>query len=292
MPAALRSVPARFRKDQGFMLASAMSFAALLCLAPLTLILFSLAGYLMESDTIAEYLFDAAALLLPAYGRELGEFFAFLTRERAVVGLVGVLSWMVFATQFFSLMRTVLNRIFGAPARRGLIHGFAVDLLMVVAIGSLAIGFTGTILAVVTLGDMAVRLVPGAPSPSQWLKQLLSLPLMYLSGVGLLFLLYRTLPNTAVPARAAAIATFAVTIAWEAARWIFTAYVATFGTYGRLYGSFGAAIAALVWIYYSAVIFVLGAELAALLAGSRDNVPGLAARPTPAQDPPPQEVGA
>jgi hypothetical protein len=32
---------------------------------PLALILFSVAGYLMESDAIAEYLFDAAALRLP-----------------------------------------------------------------------------------------------------------------------------------------------------------------------------------------------------------------------------------
>lgn len=60
-------------------MASALSFSALLCLAPLTLILFSVAGYLMESDRIAKYLFDAATLLIPAYGRELGEFFSFLT---------------------------------------------------------------------------------------------------------------------------------------------------------------------------------------------------------------------
>jgi membrane protein len=94
-----------------------------------------------------------------------------------------------------------------------------------------------------------------------------------------------------VPARAATIATLAVTIAWEAARWIFTAYVLTFGTYGNLYGSFGAGIAALVWIYYSAVIFVLGAELAALLAAralASGRATGLASSP----DQPPQEANA
>ncbi len=264
--ATLRTIPGRFRKDEGFLMASALSFAAELCLVPLTLILFSLAGYLMESDTIADYLFDAATLLLPAYGRELGEFFSFLVSQRAVVGLVGILSWMVFAAQFFSLMRTVLNRIFRAPARRGLVHGFAVDLLMVVAIGSLAILFSVSIFVVLTLGDVAAHLFPGAPSPSAGLRRLVSLPVMYMMGVGLLFLLLRALPNTRVPARAALIATLAVTVAWEGARWIFTAYVVTFGTYGSLYGSLGAGVAALVWIYYSMVIFVLGAELAAVVA--------------------------
>jgi membrane protein len=247
-------------------MASALAFAAELCLAPLTLILFALAGYLMESDKIADYLFDAATLLLPAYGRELGEFFSFLVRQRAVVGLVGVLSWMVFATQFFALMRTVLNRVFRAPGRRGIVHGFAIDLLMVVAIGALAIVFSASILMVLTLGDIAARLVPVALLPSTGLRRAISLPVMYLTGVGLLFLLFRALPNARVPARAAAIGTLAVTIAWEGARWVFTAYVVLFGTYGNLYGSFGAAIATLVWIYYSAVIFVLGAELVALVA--------------------------
>jgi membrane protein len=264
--AALRETSVRFRDDQGFFMSSALSFAALLCLAPLTLILFSLAGFLMASDRIADYLFDAATLLVPAYGRELGEFFAFLTRERAVVGLIGIMSWAIFAAQFFSLMRTVLNRVFRAPARRGIVHGFAVDLLMVIAIGSLAIIFTVLLFIVVALHDVAARMVPGAPTLSGELKRLVSLSIMYATGVGLVYLVFRALPNTTVPRRAALIGTAAVTVAWEGARWIFTGYVVLFGTYGKLYGSFGAGVAALVWIYYSAVIFVLGAELAAVVA--------------------------
>src|SRR2546427_6057894 len=87
--------------------------------------------------------------------------------------------------------------------------------------------------------------------------------MMYVLGVGLLFLLYRALPNMKVPARAAGIATLVVGIAWEGARGVFTAFVGMFGTYGRLYGSFGVGIAGLVWVYYSAIIFLLGAELPA-----------------------------
>src|SRR5207245_7681132 len=157
---------------QGFLMASAISFVALLCLAPLVLILFSLAGYLMESDKIADYLFDAATVLLPAYGRELGEFFSFLTRERAVAALVGVLSWGIFTTQFFSVIRTVVNQVFRVPVRRGLVRGFAVDLLMVVIVGSLAIIFIGAIFVVVPLGDIDVQMVPGTQLSSARLRQI------------------------------------------------------------------------------------------------------------------------
>src|SRR2546429_8109212 len=261
--AALRTIPARFFRDQGFLMASAISFAALLCLAPLVLILFSLAGYLMESDKIADYLFDAATVLLPAYGRELGEFFSFLTKERAVAGLVGVLSWGIFTTQFFSVIRTVVNQVFRVPVRRGLVRGFAVDLLMVVIVGSLAIIFIGAIFVVVTLGDIAVQMVPGTQLSSARLRRLVSHPMMYVLGVGLLFLLYRALPNMKVPARAAGVATLVVGVAWEGAGGGFTAFVGVFGTYGRLYGSFGGRLPGPAWVYYSPIIFVLRAPRAA-----------------------------
>ena len=45
-------------------------------------------------------------------------------------------------------------------------------------------------------------------------------------------------------------------------------HLAGFAHYGRLYGSLGGVVAALVWIYYSAPIFVLWAELAAVLTAS------------------------
>lgn len=248
------------------MLASALSFAFLLCLAPLVLILFSVAGFLMESDAVAESLFDAATVLLPAYGQELAEFLTLLARERAVTGLLGGLGWAVFATQFFSLLRTVMNRAFRVSLRRSLVRGFAVDLVAVVVVGSLAIGFVVAIVILVTLGDVAARLVPVPLPSSASVRRAVSIPLIYAAGLGLLFFVYWSLPNTRVPARAPATATLAVVLAWEVARWAFTAYVHVFGTYGRLYGSYGIGVAALVWVYASAALFVMGAELAAIVA--------------------------
>ncbi len=119
-----RRVVARFNENQGFLLAAALSFVLLLCLAPLALILFSIAGFLMESDDIAEHLFDAAMLLFPAYGYELAEFLTVLARERLVTGFLGVASWALFATQLFSLARTVAGlglrwAARGRPGARG-----------------------------------------------------------------------------------------------------------------------------------------------------------------------------
>jgi membrane protein len=266
-------------------LAAAVSFSFLLCLAPLVLLLFSAMGFLLQSNEIVEYVLNTAAYLLPGYGDEMMRGIALLTRERKATGVLGAVGLAIFATQLFSLIRTVLNIAFRVGRRRGFVHGFAFDLFAVGALGLLSVAFSAVILTVVTLGNLAVRFAPPALLPSIRWGRLVAQPLMYLAQVGVLFLVYRTFPNTSVPPRAAAIATLAVTALWELARWAFDAYLANFGVYGNLYGSLGVVVATLVWIYYSATIFVFGAEMAGYIserggvsAGAPGRSPGFPRR--------------
>ena len=46
---------------------------------------------------------------------------------------------------------------------------------------------------------------------------------------------------------------------------IFTWYVAEFNSYNRIYGSLGAAVGFMVWIWLSVVIVLIGAELDAAI---------------------------
>ena len=261
----LRGAVRRFLDEQGFLLASALSFAFVLCLLPLTLILLSVAGFLLESDAVAEYLFDTVTLLFPAYGAQLVEFLVLLITERAVTGVLGAAGLLVFASQLFSLTRSVMNRAFRAGVPRGLIHGFALDLLAVLLGSALVVGFALLIVTIVAVGDLALRLSPLPLPPSLRVRRIVALPVIYATGLGFLFVVYRVFPNTAVLARSAAVATLVVAALWEFARWAFTGYVTVFGVYGKLYGSFGIGMASLVWIYYSATIFVFGASLAAVM---------------------------
>jgi membrane protein len=58
--------------------------------------------------------------------------------------------------------------------------------------------------------------------------------------------------------------------------WIITSlafgwYVANFGNYNRTYGSIGAVILLLVWLYWTNYILLAGAELNAVLARRKDE---------------------
>jgi len=65
---------------------------------------------------------------------------------------------------------------------------------------------------------------------------------------------------------------------WIAASMLFSWYVATFDSYNKTYGSLGAAIGFMVWLWISAVIVLLGGELYAEMEHqtARDTTEGAA----------------
>ncbi len=256
----------RLVEDNGLVLAGALSFSVLMCLAPLALLSASAAGFLLTAEDVTGHLLNVIASLVPRYGTEVADAVTMLVRERQVTGLLGVLSLAVFASQLFSLMRSVMNTAFRVERRRSILHGFAFDLL---ALATFAVGIlvlAAATLATLALGALAERVVPALPGPVAGWARAIVLVLLYAGLVTQLFLVYRTFANTRVPARAAAIATSVVAVLWELARRGATAYFTDYALYGTLYGSFAAAVAVLVWIYASAVIFVWGAFLTASLA--------------------------
>ncbi|EKN41887.1 hypothetical protein CFSAN001627_10388, partial [Clostridium botulinum CFSAN001627] len=61
------------------------------------------------------------------------------------------------------------------------------------------------------------------------------------------------------------------TIAWIIASMGFSFYVDNFNNYSRLYGSIGAVIVFLVWLYLTSIIVITGGEINALLVSSREK---------------------
>ena len=71
------------------------------------------------------------------------------------------------------------------------------------------------------------------------------------------------MPNTWVPWRLALAAAVPVGLLWEISKRVFAAYVASRGFYSGVYGPMGSFVLLMVWIYWSSVILLFGAEYAA-----------------------------
>jgi membrane protein len=85
--------------------------------------------------------------------------------------------------------------------------------------------------------------------------------------VSLLFsAIYKILPNTRLLWRDVLVASFGTAILFEAGQTVIGYYLANFIT-ANIYGAAGGIIVLLIWVYYSAQIFLLGAEFTKVWAG-------------------------
>src|SRR5690606_10587909 len=74
-------------------------------------------------------------------------------------------------------------------------------------------------------------------------------------------LMYRYLPARRIPWRIAIVAAIFTGVAFELLKSIFAWYVTNVATHTSPYGAFATFVILVLWIYYSAVVFVLGGEV-------------------------------
>src|SRR6202048_3017714 len=102
----------------------------------------------------------------------------------------------------------------------------------------------------------------GPPPASQFIVNLLRWPLLFLMLLIALGVLYRFGPSR----RAArwewlSVGTLAAALLWIAGSCLLSWYLSNFGNYDATYGSLGAAIGLMMWMWMSAIIVLCGAEL-------------------------------
>ncbi|MFA7229469.1 MAG: YhjD/YihY/BrkB family envelope integrity protein, partial [Melioribacteraceae bacterium] len=78
------------------------------------------------------------------------------------------------------------------------------------------------------------------------------------------FLLYYLIPYEQLGKKVALISAFWATFLWEVARNIFKYYVNNILAENSLYGAFVLILAVLLWVFYSACLFIVGAEIGQL----------------------------
>src|SRR5205085_4204838 len=103
----------------------------------------------------------------------------------------------------------------------------------------------------------------GAAGVSAWL--VIQTVLAILLVVGLCVAIFKLLPNVSQRWWHVFIAAVITTLLWVVATLLFRVYVQSFGSFNKTYGTIGAVIALLSWMYYSMFVLLSGGELASEL---------------------------
>ncbi|WP_207762149.1 YihY/virulence factor BrkB family protein [Arboricoccus pini] len=97
---------------------------------------------------------------------------------------------------------------------------------------------------------------------TEWVMRLIRWPLLFAAGCLFLTFVYRYGPSRR-PAkwRWISLGSIVAVLLWIIASMAFSYYVANFGSYNRTYGSLGAVVGFMTWIWISSIIILIGAEL-------------------------------
>jgi membrane protein len=132
----------------------------------------------------------------------------------------------------------------------------------------IALGLTVVALVVVILAMVVIVGVPiamgfvGLDAVGEWTIRILRWPLIGAVIVGLLTLVYRYGPDRDKPQwRWVTWGSVIATVLWVIASLGFSVYVANFGNYNETYGALGAVVVLLLWLFLSAFVVILGAEI-------------------------------
>lgn len=92
------------------------------------------------------------------------------------------------------------------------------------------------------------------------LIRLLRVGLLCLLLYGFLLGIYRWIPGRRMPIRRVMPGATAAVLSWLVGSTVFSYYVEHMGRYSMLYGSIGAVVVLLLWLYLTAVVLIMGAE--------------------------------
>jgi membrane protein len=249
---------------------AAIAFYAATSLAPVLLIVVAIAGLVFGQDAARGAISEELGQLLGPTG---GDFIKSMLERSSDPGsgtiatILGVVTVLITASGVFGEMHTALNATFKAkPADEpisALIRTRAASLGLVAALGFMLAVSLAASAALSALGNVFAGLFAGKVLLAA-LNTVVSLAIFTL----LFTAIYKVLPDTAIPWRDLVLCAFVTAVLFAIGKSLIGIYLGRAAP-SSPYGAAGALIVLMFWTYYSAQIFLFGAELTKAIADER-----------------------
>ncbi len=270
----LKCAAVNWSNDQAGTLGAALAFYCAFSLAPLLIILVTITGWVVGSEaaysSLSSQLNDlfgkgTARILLEAIRSSQND-------EGPLATVISIFSLLLGATTVFAVLESALELIWGAQAQvpKGF-YGFI--RARVLSFGLiLAIGFLLLVSLTITTALSSLRIL-FALRFQEVLILITALDLVIFTTLvtGLVALIYRYLPARRLPWRPALIGALLTAILFQVGRWLIGLYLGR-STQPSAFGAAASFAAMLLWLYYSAQIFLFGAELTSCVGGLRKQL--------------------
>ena len=280
----VRETVREFGEDQCPQLAAGISYYVLFSIFPLALLVLAISGLVLTNDSLREdlvaSLFDALPLSEGEGREDLDSAISGITTGISVAGLVSLVGLMWSASGMMGALRRALNQAWDTDYKRPFLHGKLLDFVMVLSLGILmALSVGATIFLQVArrvsddLSDALGPLSSGATLSLEVVAVFVPLLLSFITFM----VLFKFVPSVKTRFRSIWPGALLAAVLFEGVKNGFAIYLRYAGNFDAVYGSIGAVVAFLFFVYISANIMLLGAEMAAewprVIHGYYDDLP-------------------
>lgn len=263
--ATLKRTVKEYSEDNMSDFAAALTYYGLLAVFPALIALVAIVGLVGNPSSTTSQLIEIVGKLGPSSAKATFEGpIKSITEQKSAAGIllvVGVLAALYSASSYVAAFARASNIIWETPEGRPawklkpqqmLVTLIILLLLIVIA---LALALTGPVVSAV-----ASPLGISSSAVSAW--DIAKWPVLVLFMILMFTILYYASPNVKMRGLrwVAPGAAFALVV-WLVASAAFALYVANFGSYNKTYGTLGAAVVFLVWMWLTNAALLLGAQL-------------------------------
>ena len=259
-----------FLDDKGMKLSAALAYYTIFALAPLLLLLISLAGIFLGKDAIQGKVFEELNGLIGASAAlQIQDMIkAIELSDKSTFALViGIFTLFIGATSIFGEIQDSINIIWKVKAKpkKGWLKLLKNRLLSSSLIVSLGFLLIVSLIANGMILAMMDRLSRFLPDMTVWIANILNTAITFIVITILFGAIFKVLPDVKIKWKDVRTGAIFTACLFLIGRFLIGLYISTTAT-GSTFGAAGSLIVVLVWIYYIAVILYLGAEFTQVYA--------------------------
>jgi membrane protein len=273
---ALKATVQEFQRDDALGLAAQLAYYLILALFPFILVLVSLMGTFGSPELASEVL-GYFRQVVPQQAYEIIETFTanIVSGQAKAPGLLsfGILFTLWAASGAFAALINALNRAYDVQETRPIWKVRGIAILMTLGLSVLILA--GVLLLVLgpQIGTTIANLF-GLKETFLLVWDIVRWPVALFFMVFAVALLYYFAPDANQPFRWITPGGLIGVVLWVLASVAFNFYVSNFGSYNKTYGSIGAVIVLLLYLYISSLTILFGATLNATLVRMKEEVSG------------------
>jgi membrane protein len=259
----LRDTLNEFNTDKAPRLAAALAYYTAFSIAPLVVVVIAIAGFVWnDQEVVREQLHDQVEQLAGADTAdtvtELADN-ASNTGSGTIATIIGVVTLLLGAAGVFGQLQDALNTVWGVQPKPqgilGMLRARFLSFTMVFGVGFLLLISLVISSVLSALGGWIGSITPLSETILQIINLIISLGVITLVFAAM----YKILPDAEIEWRDVWVGAFVTALLFNVGKYLIGLYIGNSST-ASAYGAAGSFVILLLWIYYSAMIFLFGAE--------------------------------